>query len=216
MRKLLFCVLLAGLLPGCKTAKVAPPRDRVLILAPTELNAVSIQESLTRYDELMMAWSVSVLNSKNQLVSTAHAAWGVQKTRKGDRFTDFQPVKVVVPPESKIVATAVLMEIEDYSKAQRLVGQIRKYTGMAGSAAALLEATEVTNPLGYLVMSLQAAGIALDHSDKLDPDDVLGTWNLDRRDSELVRGTVNIPVRFQKSARFNRYRYDVKFRISVE
>lgn len=217
MKKGCLLFFLVAVLAGCQTAKIAPPpaRNRELVLMPAELTAISIQEKLTRYDELMLAYSVSVLNEKNELISTAHMAWGVQKARKGDRFDVFQPVKVEVPPGARMVATAVLMEIEDYSKAQKLVGQIRKYTGMAGSAAALLEVGELTNPIGYLVMSLQAAGIALDHSDKLDANDVLGTWSLNRKEEELVTGVVHIPVRFEKSARFDNYRYDAKFRVSV-
>ncbi len=183
---------------------------------PASLKAVSIQEKVTRQDELMLAYSLSVLNENNQLINTQNGAWGVQRTKKGDQFNAFQGLSIEVPPRCRVVATTVLMEIDDYSKAQKLVNDIRKYTGYAGAAASLLQVTELTNPVGYFLVSLQAAGLVLNNSNRIDPDDLLGSFSRTYTYEEVqnMKLVQTIPLKFSADGRFDNYEYEVNFQIS--
>ncbi|MDQ1085714.1 hypothetical protein [Siphonobacter sp. SORGH_AS_1065] len=183
---------------------------------PTSLKAVTIQEKITRQDELMLAYTLSVLDENNHLINTQNGAWGVQRTKKGDQFTAFPGLSIEVPPKSRVVATVVLMEIDDYSKAQKLVTDIRKYTGYAGAAASLLQVTELTNPVGYFLLSLQAAGLVLNNSNRIDPDDLLGSFSRTYTYEEVAKMTVTqtIPLKFSADTRFDSYEYQLNFQIS--
>ncbi len=183
---------------------------------PASLKAVSIQEKVTRQDELMLAYSLSVLDDNNQLINTQNGAWGVQRTKKGDQFNTFPGLSIEVPPRCRVVATTVLMEIDDYSKAQKLVNDIRKYTGYAGAAASLLQVTELTNPVGYFLVSLQAAGLVLNNSNRIDPDDLLGSFSRTYTHEEVqnMNTVQTIPLKFSADGRFDSYEYQLSFQIS--
>ncbi|PMD94680.1 hypothetical protein BWI97_16060 [Siphonobacter sp. BAB-5405] len=185
---------------------------------PTELKALTIQEKITRADEVMLAYSLSVLDENNQLTSTQNGIWGVQRVQKDDQFTNFQGLSLSVPPKSKVVATVVLMEIDDYSRAQKFVGEIRKYTGVAGAVAGFFQVTELTNPVGYFLLSLQAAGLVLNQSRWIDPDDLLGADTKTYTYDELQKGLpVTItPLKFSNHSRLDRYEYRLQTRWSIQ
>lgn len=201
-------------LTACKNQSRRSPA--LVKFQPVSLKAVAIQEKITRQDELMLAYTLSVLDEDNHLTNTQNGAWGVQRAKKGDQFTAFQSLTIEVPPKGRVVATAVLMEIDDYSKAQKLVTDIRKYTGYAGAAASLLQVTELTNPVGYFMLSLQAAGLVLNNSNRIDPDDLLGTFSQTYTYEEVKKMTSpqTIPLKFSADSRFDSYEYQLNLQIS--
>lgn len=207
LRELLFLLLLSS----CQ-------RPLTATLQPQSLKANSLEEIVDRKDEILLAYALSAFDEKNQLVGTQNGAFGVESMKKGQVIgTDrFVPVSLSVPPRGRLVATVALIEVEDYSRAQQFVDRIRKVTGLAGGAATLLQATELTSPLGYLVLSLQAAGIALQNTKYFDSDDVLGSHTFTLSGAQLRKpARFRIPKRFQGTARLSRYDYELTYEVTL-
>ncbi|MFT4032723.1 MAG: hypothetical protein QM669_09915 [Siphonobacter sp.] len=109
----------------------------------------------------------------------------------------------------------VLVEVDDYAQAQKFVTEIKKYTGLVGSAATFLSAAELTNPIGYVLLSLQAAGIMLEHRIWFDKDDVLGAKEYSYE--ELRQGLPRrvIPLKFSQKSRLDSYDYDLRLGLTL-
>jgi hypothetical protein len=182
------------LLTACHPAKLAAT------FQPTALQANDLEETLTRRDEIMLAYALSVYDAQNHLLDTRNGAWGVERVKTGQAFAAdrFAPLTLPIPKGGRLVATLALMETEDYSKATELVGKIRQATGLAGGAATLLQATELSTPLGYLLLSLQAAGFGFELARRFDADDVLGTDTFTLTPDQLRTG----PRRYTRPLRF--------------
>jgi hypothetical protein len=187
-------------------------------LQPQSLKANSLEEIVDRKDEILLAYALSAFDEKNQLVSTQNGAFGVEKIQKGqvvgtDRFV---PVSLPVPVRGRLVATIALIEVEDYAQSQQFVDRVRKVTGLAGGAATLLQATELSNPIGYLLLSLQAAGIALQNTKYFDADDVLGTDTFTIPGDQLRKPALfRIPKRFRGTQRLSRYDYELTYEVTL-
>jgi hypothetical protein len=117
------------------------------------------------------------------------------------------------------VASVALVEVEDYSRAQQLVTRIRTYTGLAGGAATLLSVPELGSPLGYLALSLQAAGIVLQQPEWFDADDVLGADTFTLSGAQLrARRPVRYPIprRFRGERPLSRYDYELTYEVRLD
>lgn len=212
MKPAFFLALLA-LLSACQ------PTKHTATLRPTYLQANDLEETLTRRDEVMLAYALSAYDAQNRLLDTRNGAWGVESVKKGQRFGPerFVPLNLPVPKGGRLVATVALVEVEDYQRAQELVGKIRQATGVAGGAATFLQLTELTNPIGYLLLSLQAAGLGLNLVRQFDADDVLGSDTFALTPDQLRAG----PRRYHRQLRFQgrhggeRYDYEVRYEVGV-
>lgn len=212
MKPAFFLALLA-LLAACQ------PTLLRATLRPTHLKANNLEETLTRRDEVMLAYALSAYDARDRLLATRNGAWGVESVRKGQQVGPerFVPIDLPLPKGGRLVATVALVEVEDYRRAQELVGKIRQLTGFAGGAATLLQLTELTNPLGYLLLSLQAAGIGLNLVRQFDGDDVLGSDAFTLTPRQLRTG----PRRYHRQLRFQgrhggeRFEYEVRYEVGV-
>jgi hypothetical protein len=188
-------------------------------LRPTHLKANDLEETFTRRDEALLAYALSAYDAQNRLLDTRNGAWGVERVKRGQTFGSerFVPLDLPVPKGGRLVATVALVEVEDYQRAQDLVGKIRQATGVAGGAATFLQLTEITNPIGYLLLSLQAAGIGLNLVQQFDADDVLGTDTFTLTPQQLRTG----PRRYHRQLQFEgrhggeRYEYEIRYEMSV-
>ncbi|RYF49226.1 MAG: hypothetical protein EOO39_45865, partial [Cytophagaceae bacterium] len=155
-------------------------------LTPRSLKAVNLEETLTRRDELMMAYSLTSYDAQNKAVAVVNGGWGVESVQK-DQQLDLQatapqgehnpakPINLVIPRNGRIVASLVLIEVDDYNQARQTMTKIQKVHNLiAVPAGLLLTATEVLTPLKYVSAGLVASGVGLQLLDKLDDDDLLG------------------------------------------
>lgn len=204
---------MALLLTACQPTKFTAT------LQPTYLKANDLEETITRRDEVVLAYALSVYDAQNRLLDTRNGAWGVESVKRGQQFGPerFVPLNLPVPKGGRLVATVALVEVENYRRAQELVGKIRQITGFAGGAATLLQLTELTNPLGYLLLSLQAAGIGLNLVRQFDGDDVLGSDAFTLTPQQLRTG----PRRYHRQLQFQsrhggeRFDYEVRYVVGV-
>ena len=181
MRIILILLILAV---GVPILIIACTRQPVLTgeLLPRSLKAVNLEETLSRRDELMMAYSLTSYDAQNKPVAVVNGGWGVVSVQKGQQL-DLQtngesranPISLDLPRKGRIVASLVLIEVDNYDQAKQTLAKIQKIHNLvAVPMGLLLTATEVLTPLKYVSAGLVASGIGLQLVDKLDEDDVLG------------------------------------------
>lgn len=162
-------------------------------LVPRSLKAINLEETVSRRDELMMAYSLTSYDAQNKPVAVVNGGWGVETVQK-DQQLNLQtkgaqqalPINLELPRNGRIVASLVLIEVDDYNRAKQSVAKIQKiHNIVAVPAGLLLTATEALTPLKYVSAGLVASGIGLQLLDKLDDDDLLGQSSVELREADL-------------------------------
>ena len=195
-------------------------------LAPAALTAVDLEETLSQRDELMMAYSLISYDANNKPVGVVNGGWGVQVVKKGQQF-DLQasgpalakPISLPLPRNGRVVASLILIEVDDYEKASQLLNQVRRvHTIVAIPAGLLLTAAEVLTPLKYISAGLVASGVGLKLVDRFDTDDLLGQSSVNLRETDLrakKQRLVSVPVVFTGQHLRNSYRYELRYDIRL-
>src|SRR4051794_31800847 len=125
------CLLLLSLLVSV-AMQLSCTRQPALTaeLTPRSLKAVNLEETLTRRDELMMAYSLTSYDAQNKAVAVVNGGWGVESVQK-DQQLDLQatapqgehnpanPISLVIPRNGRIVASLVLIEVDNYNQARQ-------------------------------------------------------------------------------------------------
>ncbi|MVM37648.1 hypothetical protein GO730_08615 [Spirosoma sp. HMF3257] len=212
----------------------APQPTLTAELVPRSLRAVNLEETISRRDELMMAYSLTSYDAKNKPVAVVNGGWGVETVKKDEQLnlqtarassdasgsTEHSPAKPIslqLPRNGRIVASVVLIEVDDYIQARQTISKIQKiHNIVALPIGLLLTATEVLTPLKYVSAGLVASGIGLQLVDKLDEDDLLGQSSVDLREADLrqkKQRLVHVPAVFtgqnMKDAFDYRLEYDI-------
>ncbi|MGV3560818.1 hypothetical protein [Larkinella arboricola] len=192
-------------------------------MKPTSLKAINLEETLSRRDELMMTWSLTAFDSHNNLVGAASSAWGVETVKKGATllFDKQAPVQISIPKGGKVVASLVLIEVDDYSQAQQLIKRIRDINGWIQVPVGFFAlGVELLTPLKYVTTALTAAGLGIQFTDRLDKDDVLGQSSVELRDTPDSRkkpeSVMHIPARFTGRHLRDSFEYVVEYDIQLK
>jgi hypothetical protein len=202
--------LTAGVVSACQ-----PSLQTLTQLQVTRLQAVELEERVSRSDELLMAYAITSLDASGRAVETVNGSWGIQPARRGQVFEEnvFPPVRLAVPKNGKIIASLVLVEVDDYDSARKTLTDIRKYHDIIKVPAGLAELADVAlTPLKYLSLGLAAAGVGFQLADRLDNDDMLG-----QHSTELTYGqaqstpAVKVPVQFKGSSLGMAYHYELTY-----
>lgn len=187
------------------------------------LKAINLEETISRKDELMMTWSLTAFDSKNRLVGVASSAWGVEKVKKGAvlSFENQAPVQLAIPKGGKIVASLVLIEVDDYTQSQQFIKRIRDINGWIQVPVGFFElGAELLTPLKYVTTALTAAGLGVQLTDRLDKDDVLGQSSVELKDSSDDRkkkeSVVHVPARFSGKHLRDSFEYEVEYDIQLK
>jgi len=218
IRNLPLGLILATLLTGCAAPTVYMTEMRL-----RSLKANNLEETVSQRDELMIAYSLSAFDSKGQLVGVANHAWGVESVRKGAviGFTSQPPVEIQLPKDGKVVASMVLIEVDDYQSAQGLIDRIRKVNGwvqVPASAGILLLGTEMLTPLKYVTTALAAAGLGVQLADRLDNDDLLGQSQVELKDADVRQKKqtyVRVPARFTGENVRDAFDYQLEYDVQL-
>ncbi|WP_139361594.1 hypothetical protein [Spirosoma sp. 209] len=191
----------------------APQKPLTAELQPHSLHALNLEETVSQRDELMLAYSLASYDAQGKPVGVVNGGWGVETVRRGQRLDlaatgsgapgkgPAQPIRLALPRNGRLVASLVLIEVDDYNRANQFLDQIRRvHNVVAGPAAFLLTATEVLTPLKYVAAGLAASGIGLKLVDQFDDDDLLGQSSADLREADLrakKQRFVRIPATFK-------------------
>ena len=203
-------------------ASCAAPRSLTAELRPNSLKANNLEETVSRRDEVMLAYSLVSYDAKNRAVGVVNGGWGVMpisKNKPADLATA-QPVRLPMPRNGRIVASVVLIEVDDYARASELVGKIQKVgTYVSVPAGILLSGAEVLTPLKYVTAGLAAAGLGLQFANQLDEDDVLGQSSVELTDAALKRRgkrPMHVPARFTGQHLRDRFDYELTYDVALK
>lgn len=171
-------------------------------LVPRLLVAENLEETISGRDELMMVYSLTSYDAQNKAVGVVNWGWGVEAVKKGQQLdlqttasqqaehgpterSPAKPIQLAVPKNGKVVASLVLIEVDDYNQAKQTLAKIQKIHNVVSVPVGLLTATEVLTPLKYVSAGLVASGIGLQLMNKLDDDDVLGQTSVELHEAAL-------------------------------
>lgn len=80
-------------------------------------------------DELTLVYSLSAYDAKGTLISVNNGYWGTRTIAQGTliKGEEFDPIRVRIPREGKVIASLSLLEIDDY-KGERRIAQVKSRT----------------------------------------------------------------------------------------
>lgn len=213
LRLLTFILLSVFLLTSCT-------RQTLTRFQITSLKALDLEETLTRNDELLMAYTLTSFDASEKAVAVSTGSWGIQAAKKGQEFREsaFQATEIPFPKNGKIVATVVLVEIDDYAQAQKTLTEIRKYHDYIKIPAALAELADVAlTPLKYLSLGLSATGVGFQLADRLDDDDILGQNSSELAyQKALLSPTLRVPLTFKDTHLGSSYHYELNYDLRTQ
>ncbi|GAB2544290.1 hypothetical protein [Spirosoma aerophilum] len=198
-------------------------------LTPRSLKAVNLEETISRRDELMMAYSLTSYDATNKAVAVVNGGWGVETVKKDQQLdlrtpaqehSAAKPIQLELPRNGRIVASIVLIEVDDYEQAKQTMAKIQKVHNLiALPAGLLLTATELLTPLKYVSAGLVATGVGLQLLDKLDNDDLLGQSSVELRDADVRRKKqrfVRVPATFTGKNLNDPFTYQLEYDITLK
>jgi hypothetical protein len=183
----------------------------------TSLKALDLEETLSRKDELLMAYTLTAIDPSGKPVGVSNGSWGIVEAKTGQVFSekDFQPVEIPFPKNGKVIATVVLLEVDDYAKAQKTLAEIRKYHDYIKVPAALAELADVVlTPLKYIALGLSAAGVGFQIIDRLDDDDILGQNSTELTYQQAVATPLRqVPLTFREAHLGGNFHYELVYNL---
>ncbi|QDK79027.1 hypothetical protein EXU85_10570 [Spirosoma sp. KCTC 42546] len=225
MRIILISVIPVLILVGCARQPTLTAE-----LVPRSLKAVNLEETISRRDELMMAYSLTSYDANNKPVAVVNGGWGVETVRKDEQLdlrsaaspehNPAKPISLALPRNGRIVASVVLIEVDDYNQAKETISKIQKiHNIVAIPIGLLLTVTEVLTPLKYVSAGLVASGVGLQLVDKLDDDDLLGQSSVDLREADLrqkKQRLVHVPAVFTGQNMKDAFDYGLEYDIQLK
>jgi len=190
-----------------------------LLLQP--LIAQDIQENLTRYDELFVTYSLSVVDH-DSVVKATHGTRYLDKIKKGARISlDSIPggLHLDLKEGQKLGIQIALWEIDDYSKSKFFLNKVSSYSGALQIPFALIEWSSASNPLGWFLWGMRLSSVGLDFLASLDRDDLLGisevVWTWDDLSLQNRPRIKRIHWKGKDSA-INSFHYEFGYEIKVK
>lgn len=211
-------LLLVG--AGCFSASCYRPLSAEMKIQ--SLKAVNLEETLSRRDELMMTWSLTAFDSQNRLVGVINNAWGVETVKKGAvvSLANQAPISLPIPKNGKVVASLVLLEVDDYSQAEQLIKRVKNVNQWVQVPVGLFVlSAEVLTPLKYVTLGLAAAGLSVELADRLDANDVLGQSSVELRDTDIRKSkqtAMHVPAHFTGQHLRDSFDYQVEYDIRTK
>lgn len=211
---LLGILLLFNVLSSCKTTQFNAQ------IQVKSLKANDLEESISGQDELMLAYTLTAYDEHDKSATTLTGVWGVEKVKKNQVFESvaFKPIQLDIPPKGRLVASLILIEVEDYNKTQKLIDDIRKANSIAGIPSVILEAGESFTPLRYLTYAIMAAGLSVKGMKYFDADDILGEHMFELKASDVAKGKrlYGVPVTFKDKNLLDTYHYELVYDLALK
>ncbi|HEV7350135.1 hypothetical protein [Telluribacter sp.] len=190
-------------------------RQTLTSLQVTSLKALDLEETVSRSDELLMAYALTTIDAGGKAVETVNGSWGIQDTRQGQTFDEktFQLIQIRIPKGGKLIASLVLVEVDDYDRARRTLTEIRKYHDIVKVPAGLAELADIAlTPIKYLSLGLSAAGVAFQLADRLDNDDMLGQHSTELTyQKATATPLVQVPLQFRGGSLGTTFHYELAY-----
>ena len=204
-------------------------------MVPRSLKAINLEETLSRRDELMMAYSLTSYDVQNKAVAVVNGGWGVASIKKGQvinlqidstgtteqsGYGLAKPISLPLPKNGRVVASLVLIEVDDYEQAKQTLAKIQKiHNTVALPIGLLVTAAEVLTPLKYVSAGLVASGVGLQLVDKLDDDDLLGQSSVELREADVRQKKqrfVRVPAVFSGRHMKDSFDYQLEYDVLLK
>ena len=224
-------ILLALCLLACHSGKQLSPKANLLThkiqlkrkqidLKLQALIAHDIQENLTLHDELLITYSLIVVE-KDSVVKASHGTNYFGKVKKGAKVSldTLQVLHVELQEGQKIGIQIALWEIDDYSKSQKFLNKVSLYSDALQIPMAFMEWSSITNPLGWFLWGTRLSSMGLGFLATLDQDDLMGISEVAWTWEDL---TLYDRPRFKrihwkgKDSKFNSFHYEFGYEIMVK
>jgi hypothetical protein len=230
MQKFILLIFVVCLL-GCHSSRRLSPKENLvykkvqliskqvdLILKP--LIAQDIQENLTRFDELFVTYSLSVVD-QDSVVKAAHATHYLGKIKKGAKLSldSIPSLRLDLKEGQKIGIQIALWEIDDYSKSQKFLNKVSMYSDALQIPLTFIEWSSASNPLGWFLWGTRLSSVGLGFLASLDRDDLLGiserVWSWDDLSRQNGSRIKHIHWKGKDSA-INSFHYEFAYEIKVK
>lgn len=169
---------------------------KVVSLHLQSIKANDIQENLTFSDEILLNYSIALIENEKVIQSYA----GIKKMAKVKQGQMIVLDSLVLPAikvekKQKIGVQLSLWEIDNYDQIAKTLNQVNTFGGILQVPIALAEWSSLSNPLGWFLWGTRAGGIGMMFLSKFDQNDLLGV-------SEIIWPYEDIPR--GKAERFKR------------
>lgn len=226
-RQALYCGLAA--LTACTA-----PKSIVAELQPRSLKAVNTEETLSRRDEVMLAYSLTAFDAQNKPVGVVNGGWGVELMKQGQQFNLQQapgqvnapknpalPIRITMPRNGRVVVSMVLIEVDDLTQAEQMLNKVRQIHNLVSAPAALvLSTTEALTPLKYVAAGLAAAGVGIKLIDQFDSDDLLGQSSVELKEADFrkpdTKRLIHVPARFTGRNMRDTFTYELEYDVALK
>jgi len=184
------------------------------------LTAHDIQENLTLHDELLISYSLIVVE-KDSVVKAARGTHYLGNVKKGAKISldTLKVLRVELQEGQKIGIQLALWEIDDYTKSQKFLNKVSNYSDALRIPIAFMEWSSVTNPLGWFLWGTRLSSMGLSFLATLDQDDLMGisevTWTWD--DLTLLNRPKFKRIHWKgKDSKLNSFHYEFGYEIMVK
>ncbi|MHA8066922.1 hypothetical protein V7S76_09585 [Aquirufa sp. ROCK2-A2] len=166
--------------------------SKQIILSLKSLKANDIQENITFSDELLLNYSISVIEG-NKIIQTSAAIKKLGKIKQGDEINldSLHLPAMRLLKNQKLGIQLSLWEIDDYDQISKTLNQVNTFGGILQVPIALAEWSAVSNPLGWFLWGTRAGGMGMYFLSKFDQNDLLGVSELIWDFEEIPNGKVN-------------------------
>ena len=210
------------------------PKSLVADLQPRSLKAVNTEETISRRDEVILAYSMTAFDAQNKPVAVVNGGWGVESMKQGQQLNLQQasgqanaqkkpalPISITMPRNGRVVVSVVLIEVDDLTQADQMLEKIRKiHNYVSAPAALLLSTTEALTPLKYVAAGLAAAGIGIKLVDHFDNDDLLGQSSIELKEADFrkpdAKRFVHVPATFSGRHMRDAFSYELEYDITLK
>ncbi len=225
MLRLFIITALGILIFSCKSIPTNTPKSETKVipiitsLSINTLKANEIEEKISGADEILMTYSLFSFDENNQPINAQHGSFGVEKMTSGTNISPqkISPLSITLPSKGKIVASLVLMEIDDYEKAQKIIQKLTLANGLGQIPAMFLQIGEAATPLKYLSWAIMGADASVKGLKYFDGNDILGQFKTELQIENLKIGqNITIPIKFNDKNYLNHYDYEINLSIGIK
>lgn len=197
-----------------------PPVEKEITMQVTGLKAISLQEPWSLADEIVLTYTLTSVDENQKVTQVLSGSWGVENLKKGAVITTdkFQPISLTIPPKGKLLATVVLMEVDDYEKISKTLKFINTFGGIAKIPTMVISLAEYETPLAIVFGGLQAAGFAVSTLDRFNENDVLGqnTFTIPINKNSLAKPRYTLPLTFKGTGMTDPFNYELSYELTIK
>jgi len=233
-KKWVFYLLFVGIINSCQKKSIplvqtktnATIQQKVLIkkekkvvsLQLASITAIDIQENITFSDELLLNYSISLIEN-NKLIQSFAGIKKMENVKQGQKIALDSLVlpSIKVEKNQKIGVQLSLWEIDNYEEISKTLNQVNTFGGILQVPIALAEWSSLSNPLGWFLWGTRAGGLGMVFLSKFDQNDLLGVSELIWPFEEIPKGKVERFKRINwKGGRKGINSYDYQFNYQIK